>query len=306
MRVVSLLPSATEIVCALGRGPSLVGRSHECDFPPEVRHLPACTGSKLDLDGVSYDIDAQVRALVQEGLSVYRVDGDRLAELAPDVVITQSQCEVCAVSEDAVVAAVRDFLGRDTVVVTLEPNRLEDVKADFRRVAEALDAVAEGDRLIDAFDAQVSQVEQVAARADHRPGVACIEWIRPLMGAGNWMPQLVRAAGGEPLLAEDGGHSTTMRPRDLIDADPDVIVVQPCGFDLERTMAEAAALESVPGWRDLRAVAAGRVVAVDGHHHFNRPGPRLAATTRILGEVVHPELFDARHEGTAWRVLPAP
>lgn len=301
-RIVSLICSATEIVSALGFRDQLVGRSHECDHPTGVEALPPCTSPKFDVFGNSYEIDQRVKALVQEGLSVYRVDGDRLRELDPDVIVTQDQCEVCAASLKDVEAAVCDWTGRPARIVSLSPNRLRDVWGDIRRVAEALDVPGRGAALVERLEARMAAIAERAAGVGHRPRVATIEWVEPLMAAGNWIPQMVDMAGGANLFGETGAHSPWLEWDSLRAADPDVVVVMPCGFSIERVAADMPALEARPGWPDMKAVRGGRVILTDGHHFFNRPGPRLAESLEILAEILHPDLFEFGHEGTAWRV----
>lgn len=301
MRVVSLLPSATEIVCALGVGRALVGRSHECDHPDWVTDLPVCTSSKLPDDGASYEIDERVRAIVQEGLSVYRVDAEVLAHLAPDVVLTQSQCEVCAVSAAEVIGVTREVLGRDTRVVSLEPQRLRDVLGDLRRVGEALGDDIAGRRLADVVGGRLQAVRDAVSDVRARPRVAMIEWIDPLMGAGNWVPELVEIAGGDPVLGVAGRHSGVVEPETLAAVEPEVIILSPCGFTIERTAAELGTLRALPGWKDLPAVRDGMVHLVDGHHYLNRPGPRIADSAEIIAEILHPEVFSRHYEGRGWR-----
>ncbi len=306
MRVVSLIPSATEIVCALGEGDRLVGRSHECDHPPEVRELPHCTEPKFEADGTSYGIDQRVKGLLQEGLSVYRVDADRLERLRPDVILTQDQCEVCAVSVDAVVDAVRERLGPETRVVSLSPRTLEDVFDDVGRVADALGVGDRGMTLAGDLRRRMARVSAEAhgvagAGQEREPlDVALIEWLDPLMAAGNWMPTLVRMAGGRPVFGDAGEHSPWLEWEALRRADPDVLVVVPCGFGLDRTRDELEALTGRPGWDELSAVRSGRVYLADGHSYFNRPGPRLVESLEILVEILHPGGPEAGHRGTGW------
>lgn len=304
MRVVSLIPSATEIVCALGFEAALVGRSHECDFPPGVARLPAVTSPKLPGDGTSYEIDRRLKAILQEGLSVYRVDAEHLRALAPDVVVTQSQCEVCAVSLRDVEEALAGWTGGRPRVVSLAPRTLADVWRDVEAVAAALGAPERGGEVVRRLRARV---EAIAARADGlpRPRVATVEWIEPLMAAGNWMPELIRLAGGESPFGAAGEHSPWLEPAALVAADPDAVLVVPCGFDLERTRSELPALESLPGWAGLRAVRDGRVYLADGSAFFNRPGPRLVESLEILAEMLHPEAFAFGHEGRGWERRPA-
>ena len=300
-RIVSLLPSATEIVCALGFSDHLVGRSHECDFPEGLNDRPVCSSPRLNVDGTSQQIDDEVRDIVRRGLSVYDVREDVLKSLKPDFIVTQTQCEVCAVSEKDVERAVRDWTGARPTIVSLEPNLLEDVWNDVRRVADALDARHEGDRVVDVLRSRMRTIEDKAAAIGEKPSVATIEWIDPLMSAGNWMPELIAMAGGESLFGESGKHSPWLDWATLRAADPDVVLVTPCGFDLERTLQESKALERLDGWRELGAVRGGRCYAADGHHYFNRPGPRLADSLEIIAQILHPAHFDFGHGADRWR-----
>jgi iron complex transport system substrate-binding protein len=301
--VASLLPSITEIVCALGCRERLVGRSHECDFPAEVTALPVLTEPKLDPAAPGWAIDARVRALVSEGLSVYRVDAERLRELAPELVLTQDQCEVCAASLEDVEKALEDWLGARPRVLSLDPKNLGDVWGDVARVAEALGVPQRGQALREELASRVSEVTERTQRVRLHPSVACIEWIDPLMAAGNWVPELVTLAGGRNLLGESGAHSPWLDAGSLSAADPDVIVVLPCGFDLARTRAELPALSDSAQWKELRAVREGRVYLTDGNQYFNRPGPRLIESLQILAEILHPELFPPSQRGRGWEPL---
>lgn len=300
-RIVSLIPSATEIVCALGFEAQVVGRSHECDFPPAVRRLPAITAPKFDPDGTSYEIDERVKGILAEGLSVYRVDVEQLRALRPDVIVTQSQCEVCAVSLADVEAAVCDWVDSRPRIVALEPRALADIWLDIERVAETLGAPERGRALVAASRARMAAVSATVRAAEQRPSVACIEWIAPLMAAGNWMPELVELAGGVNRFGAAGEHSPWLEPEALVAADPDVIIVLPCGYDIERTRAELPALVREPWWADLRAVRAGRVYLADGNQYFNRPGPRIVESLEILAEMLHPEATRYGHEGRGWQ-----
>jgi iron complex transport system substrate-binding protein len=300
-RVVSLIASATEIVCALGCRDWLVGRSHECDYPPDVAGLLALTAPKFKVEGTSAEIDARVRAIVRDGLSVYRVDGEALKSLAPDVIVTQDHCEVCAVSLSDVEAATCTWTGRPVEIVSLKPDSMADVYADIGRVARALGTEAGGDALVRDMKRRLDAVgAHVAGRA--RPRVAFIEWVEPLMAGGNWMPELIEIAGGHNLFGEAGKHSDWMQWGELMAADPEVIVVAPCGYGLERCLQELPLLEAKPGWTGLSAVRNGRVYFADGNAYFNRPGPRLAESAEMLAEMLHPEVAGAKHEGTAWVV----
>ncbi len=303
-RVASLIASSTEIVHALGQGARLVARSHECDHPPEVLDLPAVTGPRFPTDGTSYEIDQRVRALVQEALSIYRVDAERLRAVRPDLILTQTQCEVCAVSIRDVEEALAEWTGARPTVVSLSPDSLAAVWDDIRRVAAALGVAGEGDRLVARLRRRASRIETEAGALPHRPTVACIEWIEPLMAAGNWMPELVAMAGGRNLVGEAGRHSPILEWERLRAVDPEVLFVSPCGFDLARTRADMPGLASRPGWGEMRAVREGRVVLADGVQWFNRPGPRLIESLEILAEILHPERFDYGYRGRAWEPWP--
>jgi iron complex transport system substrate-binding protein len=301
-RIVSLIASATEIIHALGRGGDLVGRSHECDFPPEVRRLPVCTAPKFDVEGSSCAIDERVKALLREGLSVYRVDADQLAALRPDVIVTQTQCDVCAVSLRDVEQAACASLPSRPRIVSLAAENLAGLWDDVRRVADAL-AVPDGGRgLVERLRQRMADIA-LQAEGLRKPTVACVEWIEPLMASGNWTPELVELAGGVNLFGVAGQHAPWLTWDALRASDPDVIVVLPCGFDLARTRAETPALTRLPGWADLRAARAGQVYLLEGNQYFNRPGPRLVESLEILAEVLHPGVFAFGHEGTGWQRL---
>jgi iron complex transport system substrate-binding protein len=301
-RIVSLIPSSTEIVCALGFGQDLVGRSHECDFPEGVRRLPACTSPKFPIDGTSYEIDQRVKAVLAEGLSVYRVDAEALRALAPDIIVTQSQCEVCAVSLRDVEQAACEWIDSRPRIVSLEPRVLDDVWRDVATVAAALGAPDRGEALVAKLRARIAAIAARAQRLDERPTAAVVEWIDPLMAAGNWMPELLDLAGATSLFGTAGGHSPWMSFDELAARDPDWILVTPCGFDLARTRSEMATLNARPQWRQLRAVRDRRVALADGNQFFNRPGPRLVESLEILAEIFHPGEFDFGHRGRGWRL----
>lgn len=299
-RIVSLIPSATEIVCALGFEADLVGRSHECDYPAAVRDLPALTEPKFDVQGTSREIDDRVKNVLQNAISVYQVDDTKLNELAPDVIVTQAQCEVCAVSLSEVERVARECLTSPARIVSLEPMQVADVFADVLRVADALGAPERGAELNLRLQARMDDIARRAADLPTRPTVACVEWIDPLMAGGNWIPELVEMAGGVALFAKAGKHSPWIHWDDLWAADPDVIAVMPCGFGIERSRAEMPALTRAPGWKSLRAIREGRVYITDGNQYFNRPGPRLVESLEILAELIHPEAFHFGHEGRGW------
>ncbi len=299
-RIVSLIASSTEIVCALGCQDYLVGRSHECDFPAEVKTLPVCTSPKFNIEGSSYEIDQRVKAVLQEALSVYRVDAELLEQLQPTHIITQAQCEVCAVSLKDVEQAVCEFTSSHPQIVSLEPNALADIWQDIQKVADALHIRERGAAFITQAKARMREIRERAQTIAARPTVACIEWIEPLMAAGNWMPELVDLAGGTNLFGEAGKHSPWMTWGELVAKDPEVIVVTPCGFDIKRTLEEMNLLTSKPEWKALQAVQQNRIFVADGNQYFNRPGPRVVQSLEIFAEIFHPKVFQFGHEGTGW------
>jgi len=302
-RIVSLLPSATELVCALGAGDHLVGISHECDFPESIRDRPVLTRSRIDAHGSSRDIDIAVRAALRDALSIYAVDEQRLGALAPDVIVTQDLCEVCAVSMDDVQAAVARLLHRTHVrIVSLSPVRLEDVLGDIERVATGIGRVAQGRAVRESLTDRIRAIAERAQTALSRPRVVSLEWIDPLMLGGTWMPELIELAGGVAVGASAGRPAPTVDPAALAALAPEVVLVKPCGFTLERTLAEREVIE------DAVVAVVGpttRVYVSDGNAFFNRPGPRLVESLEIMGACVHPELFAdfaAKHAGAIRRI----
>ncbi len=300
-RIVSLLPSATEIVCALGFEDQLVGRSHECDFPHSVTRLPSLTSPKFNPEGTSAEVDQRVKTILAEALAVYRVDADRLRDLKPDFIVTQSQCDVCAVSMREVEEAVAQWTGAQPKVVSLAPYGLRDVWADMEHVAAELGVSEHGIEVVSRLRQRIAAIEQRAATAASRPRVACIEWIEPLMAAGNWMPELIAMAGGTNLFGRAGEHSPWMKFEELAAADPDVILIAPCGFNMDRTALELPVLTARPEWAGLKAVRNRRVYLGEGNQYFNRPGPRIVESLEILAEILHPKLFSFGHQGSGWR-----
>jgi iron complex transport system substrate-binding protein len=299
-RIVSLIASATEIVCALGLEHLLVGRSHECDFPESVKRLPVCTEPRFDVAGTSREIDERVKATLQSDISVYRVFEDMLRDLRPDVILTQSQCTVCAVSDEDVARALSDWPGRRPRVLSLKPQTLADVWREIVVVADVLNIAEQGKILLDSLHQRVTQIAEAARAQPKRSTVACLEWLDPLMAGGNWVPELVELAGGVNLFGTAGTHSPWMSWGDLVQRDPDVIIALPCGFDLHRTTAEMEHVVSNPAWAGLRAVQSRRVYVTDGNQFFNRPGPRLVESLEIFVEILHPGAFAFGHRGVGW------
>ena len=285
-RIVSLISSATEIVYALGAGEWLVGRSHECDYPPEVLALPVCSTPSFAVSGTSPEIDAQVKDRLRNALSIYEVDDAQLRQLQPTHILTQTQCEVCAVSLKDVERSVASQLLSQPKIVSLQPNCLADVWEDIRAIAASLSIDPEP--LIARLQSRMPRIEKA-----HGPTVACIEWLNPLMAAGNWVPELVELAGGHNLFGEAGKHSPWMTWLELQQADPDIIIAMPCGFDQLRTRQEMHWLEEHSGYSDLLAVRNHQIHTVDGNAFFNRPGPRLVESYEQLRSIF--DLYTATH-----------
>ncbi|HTJ26592.1 MAG TPA: cobalamin-binding protein [Candidatus Limnocylindria bacterium] len=286
MRVVSLLPSATEILFAIGAGPQVVGVTHECDFPAAARALPALTSSLLPDELDAAGIDRHVRASVHAGSSLYGLDEAKLAALEPDLIVTQELCAVCAVSYEIVDRAAKRLRG-DPRIVSLEPSSLEDVFATIAFVGTLVDAYAEAERVVGALRARVVALRaRVAGRA--RPRVLVLEWTDPPMSGGHWTPGLVELAGGEPILADPGANSRVLTWEAIVAADPDVVLVAPCGFDLARALDALEALrpDSARAFGSLRAVREGRAYALDGNAYVNRPGPRLVDTAELFADAL--------------------
>ncbi|MCJ8211905.1 cobalamin-binding protein [Mucilaginibacter sp. RS28] len=300
LKIISLLPAATEIVCALGLRESLVGRSHECDFPEDVKLLPVCTHTTLSNEMSSGNIDREVKQRLSEALSIYEVDREEIKSLKPDVVITQAQCEVCAVSLPEVEKALGDDLGKDSKIISLQPQKLADILSDITTVASALGVSERGAQLLEDLNERIDLIRHKLKFIEAKPTVACIEWLDPLMVSGNWVPGLVEIAGGKPVLAEEGKHSPYIDWTDIRLADPEVLVVMPCGFSVERTLKEIDLLLALPGFNDLQAVKNNRVYIADGNQYFNRPGPRIVDSIEILAEIINPKQFIFGYEGQGW------
>jgi iron complex transport system substrate-binding protein len=291
-RIASLLPSATEIVCAVGAEADLVGISHECDFPESVRHLPALTRARLRPVRTSRAIDREVRSILQDALAVYEIELARLEEARPDVIVTQDLCDVCAVSFNDVCAATAGLVHQDVRIVNLHPTRLDDIWSDIARVAEALGRGAQGARVIDELQARSSAITCRSLAGAERPPVLSIEWLDPVMIGGMWMPDLIERAGGVPLVTRPGDHAPTLMMDTLLALTPDVVLIKPCGFPLERTLEEVEVLRTSLPWESWRAVQEGRVYVSDGNAFFNRPGPRIVESLEILAACLRPEAFE--------------
>ncbi|BAT53581.1 ABC transporter, substrate-binding protein [Nostoc sp. NIES-3756] len=303
VRIVSLIPSATEILANLGLSDAIVGRSHECDYPPEIQNRPICTQARLDSNAPSSDIHHEVNNILQSALSIYQIKTDVLEKLQPTHIVTQDQCDVCAVSLKDVEKAVAELTHSSPQIISLQPNVLEDVWHDIERVANAfgVDSV----KVLENLEARVKICQQKiqGLSLEEVPSVACIEWTDPLMAAANWIPELVNLAGGQTLFSVTGQPSPHLKWENLVVSNPDIIIFMPCGFDLHRTRQEAQLFTQNPQWQKLHATQTGRVYITDGNSYFNRPGPRLVDSLEILSEILHPEIFDYGYKGKAWELL---
>lgn len=303
MKIVSLLPSATEIVCALGARSELAGVSHECDHPADVAGLPVLTKARIDVEGTSQAIDRDVRKVLESALSVYEIDVEKLRAIEPDVIVTQDLCDVCAVNLDQVREAAKSIAGKDVRVVSLRPRRLTDVFEDIRRVAEAIGRGKEGGELLRSLEARVRSVEERALRCSVRPKILTLEWLDPVMVGGTWMADLAERCAAKALLSEAGENARTVTREDLEAIEPELVVVKPCGFALERTLAELPVLRANTPWTDWDAPLNGLVYVCDGNQFFNRPGPRIVDSLEILAACVHPKQFrDFRQKYAPWVV----
>ena len=296
MRVASLLPSATEMVHFAGAGDTLVGVTHECDHPAGVERLPRLTSSKIDPGMSSAEIDAAVEKHMTDSGSLYALDAGLLEELAPDLILTQGLCEVCAVSTSLVERATAGQR-KEPEILTLNPTSLGDVFDDAVRIGEALGRGDETRERISALEERLDRVRESVAGLP-RPRVGCIEWLDPPFSAGHWVPEMVGIAGGEELFARAGRPSARLSWEEVLEATPEVLVLMPCGFDERRAAEEARrVLPGLPGWGELPAVRDGRVWVVDANSYFSRPAPRLVEGVEILAHVLHPEAFPDAPEG---------
>lgn len=302
-RIASLLSSATEILYGIGVGDRVVAVSHECDYPAEIKEKPRATFSRIDSQQASGDIDSQVKQQLSAGQPLYEVDWPLLKSLEPNLIVTQAQCDVCAVRYSDVIAMVRaESCFSNTSVVSLNPNSLSDVLADIRRIGDAVGSPDSAARFVGELRGRIDRiVDKTSVLEDgQRPRVACIEWVEPLMLAGNWMPELIEMAGGRSELAAGGVHSAYAKWEEVIAYDPQIIVISPCGFDLPRTLQEARHLTTLPGWSETTAFRTRRIFTVDGNAYFNRSGPRLVDSLEILAHLFHPNCCDLPLSAEYW------
>jgi iron complex transport system substrate-binding protein len=307
-RITSLLASGTEILYGLGLDDRIVAVSHECDYPPAAQDKPRVTHTNLATAASSLRIDAQVREITAGGAPLYELDQARLSALSPDLIVTQAQCDVCAIKYDDVLSFVRDHAAlAGCEVVALNPTRLEDLFTDIQRLARVTDCEAAGEAYEAALRARIEAVRLRVAPVPltERPTVGCIEWIEPLMIAANWTPDLIELAGARQTLTTAGVHSSYTPWDEFLAYNPDCVVIMPCGFNLARSLDEALRLSTMPGWSELKAVKQKRVYAVDGNAYFNRSGPRLIDSLEILARLVHPARFgipaDQPGEADIWQ-----
>jgi iron complex transport system substrate-binding protein len=302
-QIVSFLPSATEIACALGLTDQLVGITHECDYPVEIEGKPVVVRSALPIETMNQrEIDVAVAERMRAGHSLYQVDEKLLQELAPDLILTQDLCQVCAPSGTEVTQAL-NLLPKKPRILWLTPNSLEQIFANVRELGEATGRAKEADELIANGRARLEKIAAVTSRLSHRPRVFCMEWIDPVYCSGHWVPEMVILAGGEDALSREGKDSERVSWDDVVKWAPEVLIVTPCGFNLEKSIEQARQLVSYPGWSDLPAVREGRVYAVDANSFFARPGPRVVDGTELLAHLIHPDLFEWKGSTTAYQLL---
>jgi iron complex transport system substrate-binding protein len=302
MRIVSLLPSATEILFALGVGDSVVGVTHECDFPPAAAKRPPLIKPRVDPHAAPGEIDRQVRELVQRGESIYAVDAELLASLSPDLIVTQDLCHVCAASpEDLATALTR--LAKQPRVLALTPHSLEDVWQDIIRTGCATGTTGDAEILVAELRAKVEAVESAVKAASNRPRVLCLEWLDPYYVGGHWVPELVTKAGGEDVLGRAEQPSFQVSAEDIANSRAEIILVMQCGYDVPRNAAQFKCTQLPQSWSQLPALRVGCVFAVDANSYFSRPGPRLAEGLQILAHLLHPDLFALQSPDGAFQKL---
>jgi len=300
-RIVTLIPSATEIVAFLGEKEFIIGRSHECDYPMDLKMIPKLTSPKIDVDGTSGQIHEQISVILEKSLSVYKVDIEKLKKLNPDFIVTQAHCEVCAVSFSEVEHIAKEHLGKNTKIISLQPNTLNEVFDDIRRVAKDLEIDSDdNNQLVKNLEIRVKNIKKKTERYK-RPKVACIEWIDPLMAAGNWIPELVHISGGVDVFGKKGNDSHWIEFDEIKQQNPDIIIFIPCGFDIKKTNDEVKKLlKPKTSWHDLKAFNDKKIFITDGNQYFNRPGPRLIESLEILAEIIHPNFFNFEHQNNGW------
>ena len=298
MNIVSLLPSATEIIYSLGCSDMLVGISHECDYPPEIKGLPICSNPRFNTDGSSLKIDNTIKSLIQQALSIYEIDESLMAKLKPDLIVTQSQCEVCAVNLKDVERALKNNLNISPTIISLKPNTLKDVWKDIENIGRLLGKEKLASSMLGHIEESINEIENQSHHKTFKR-IACIEWIEPLMFAGNWVPEIVQKVGGRDVFGLSGKHSKWSKYEILFDENPDKIIFMPCGYEINKTYSEIKSLVKLAKWKKLKAFQTGEMYIVDGSQYFNRPGPRLLDSIKIMDEIINDGISHGYH-GRGW------
>ena len=302
-RIVSFLPSATEMVCALGLADQLVGITHECDYPAETKGKPIVVRNVLPIEEMSQsEIDAAVAQRIGDGNSLYQVDEKLLKQLAPDLILTQDLCQVCAPSGNEV-AQVLNLLPNKPQILWLTPSTLEQIADNLRDLGEATGRGERAAELIAEGRARLEEIAAVTRTLSNRPRVFCMEWLNPIYCSGHWVPEMVKLAGGVDALSREGEDSARISWNQMVEWAPEVLIITPCGFNLEKVMEESRQLVDYPGWSELPAVREGRVYAVDANSYFARPGPRVVEGTELLAHLIHPKLFSWDGPASAYKRL---
>ena len=301
MKIVTLIPSATEIVAFFGKKKEIIGKSHECDYPKDLSNIVKLTEPKIRVDGTSKEIHQQIEAILEKSLSVYKVNIEKLKNLDPDFIVTQAHCEVCAVSFSHVENITKEHLGSKTKIISLQPNTLKEVFDDLERVAKNLKIeFSKTNNLINGLKKRIHNVKITSSKLN-KPKILCIEWSEPLMAAGNWIPEMIEIAGGKDILGKKGSDSHWIKFENIIESDPDIIIFIPCGFNLKQTKKDVDTLiKGNNKWKNLRAFKNKNFYITDGNQYFNRPGPRLVESIEILCEIIHPNNFNFGHKNSAW------
>ena len=302
-RIVSFLPSATEMVCALGLADQLVGVTHECDYPEEVKRKPVVVRSAIPTEKMSpKEIDAAVSDRIRSGASLYLVDEELLQKLAPDLILTQNLCQVCAPSGNEV-SQVLKSLNRKPEILWMTPKSLAEIEDNLRELGQATGRAKEAERLIALGRARLQRLAVTTRDLAPRPRVFCMEWVDPVYCSGHWMPEMVELAGGVDLLSHKGEDSVRISWEEVVQWAPEVLIVAPCGFHLDKVLEQAPQLFCYTGWSSLPAISQGRVYAVDANSYFARPGPRVVDGTELLAHLIHPELFPWKGAKNAFQPL---
>ena len=305
MRICSLLPSTTEIVCALGMETSLVGKTHECDYPPEVDHVQVVTKSLIDhTESTSYEIDRHISDAMHSGSGIYAIDDSALAEINPDLILTQELCEVCAVSYSQVEVSVRKLEG-DVDVISLEPTTLDGILETIVEIGDAAGAPLEAGKLSDSLRKRIDRVSEMTSSSSYNPKVLSLEWLDPPFCGGHWIPEMVGYAGGVEAISLRGSPSREIKWEEAVATSPDLVILMVCGFDLEKTAAEFQSLSKNKNWgSDFWGTFKGETYIVDGSSYFSRPGPRIVDGLEILAEIIQPEIFPRTRSNSDWIKIP--